>query len=247
MKYILTCLIIGVQIMVFGQDTVFFHVNPEMSYPYEEHSKNAMSSKIWYVNGIEVPYQKGVYAVPTNGHNRLDTIEIKTTVESTEYYLKTHRRKAKPVTTIDTVSQKMVTQLRQAHNYSLSQIYPGDFSIFSLDTFNIEQHLQVNISGYNREDTLFLHYNYSEPIKVFGDTTIRLNGPNKEMRNNLLARLELDNRELSPGCGQTSNQNYHLIYRLDYLFLHGEELRVNINLETNDVKLEPNTVAKKLR
>jgi len=209
----------------FAQKTATILVNPEKTYPYDEHSNNKHIS--WKFNQQPVSYKAGEYVIPLHSNGDLDTLEIISTGEVITY---SKGKKSKKTKSTQSFSRKILCKLHDQNQYALSQIFPGNFAVFSLDSFNIEQRIQITITDFPSSDTLFLHINHSN-YQITSDTTITYLNENKKMENQLVSTIRVDNRKIDLFEKDVKENEIRSLLDLEYLFLHGESLNIQLNAQ----------------
>ena len=215
----------------FGQDsTATLSIEVEKDYPYNEPAKDAKKEYTWFINNTSIKYLSGDYSIPARSEG-FDTIIFRSINEKVHYLRKEGKRRAKKVRSRDTTEVKTICNFREGNKYSLSQLFPNQFRIFSLDTFNIEKNIVINIENFNGEDTLFLNIddNY---FSVFSDTNITYFSNNEGMKENFASHISLKNWRPRLSRRIESRPPVKTFLDLNYLFLHGEELEIVIDLET---------------
>ncbi len=202
----------------------FLHINEEQKYPYEEFTKIAQKHYQWTINGQVLKYKNGVYTINVNPASQFDTIVFQRTFQRTGK-ITTDRKRI-----FDTTRITMLCKFRANHNYKLGQIFPGDFEIYSLDTFETKKNISVKLIHKNNSDTLYLQTWYPEQI-VFSDTSINLSAANEKMEQSFAQHIVLNRNKTILFCDGTPIQK-NAAFDLYFNFMHAENLEIVYDFET---------------
>ncbi|MGL4597539.1 MAG: hypothetical protein ACRCYO_08430 [Bacteroidia bacterium] len=213
---------------VFGQiasrQYAFLHIEEEQKYPYEDFTKNAQKHYTWIINGEKIKYKNGVYTINVNPVAQFDTIVFQHIFQREDIVRKDRKR------VVDTSRITILCKFRANHKYKLAQILPGDFEIYSLDTFETKKNISVKLIHKNNSDTLYLQTWYPEQV-VFSDTTINLSAANEKMEQSFAQHIVLNRNKTILFCNRIPIQK-NVAFDLYFNFMHAENLEIVYDFET---------------
>lgn len=206
-----------------------FFIEEENKYPLDKYTKIAKSQYTWIINGVAIKYATGQYDIPTHTRQAFDTIVFQDI--HSKYGVVSKRGK----TIKDTTRRIILCKLRNNHNYKLGQIYPGDFEIYSLDTFCSKLSVNFTLSNKVDNDTLYF-VGCGSQVLVKSDTTFSVVNSNQKMGLSFTSEIQLVNRwgEIWFDGPIVPNDD---VFSVSFLFLHEETLGIQFDYTTKKLLL----------
>ncbi|MCF8298799.1 MAG: hypothetical protein K9J13_14720 [Saprospiraceae bacterium] len=212
----------------YSQEFAIFYINEETDYPYRKFTKEAKKQYTWVINGTEIKYKTGRYKIPVNSSHAFDTIYFKNILSKDDVIFTDGR------VIYDTLKIQILCKLKANHNYSLSQIFPGNFEIYSLDSLCVEKSIIFKTINKQNSDTLYFFFN--EYNKIFSDTILNLSTSNNKLRESFVNDFALYRNSLFSRFFESKNNTK--LYSLSFLYLHSETLEIIYDFKTNKYKLK---------